>query len=400
MMDNFKQWLSKTGTKIAITISLVCISLFVLLNVVVIKSSHDSLVNVLSGVRLEPLPGFSSAIPGYRLYWAHPLRGTQTIGEMSGLDVMRFDMDSNSNTGPRSLADIFTERFQASLVSVGMIAIAASFGIGYLASRIFTKPLARLSKGMVKLRENDYRFKLEKTGTVEFDEVADEFNRLTDELQKVEVLRKDLIADTSHELKTPLASLLGQLEGIRDGVLHLDENRTNILLSQVHRLDDMVERLQEFSRLRNKSQSLRRSNINLRNVLEKVKTARQAELNSQNIAMNINTPAEFTINADEGLIEQVFNNLVSNTLAYSNARNISIEAHEEELSYSDDGIGIPVDHLPYIFERFYRVEKSRNRQTGGLGLGLAIVKEIIEAHGWQTKVESQQPVGLKYRFIL
>lgn len=396
-MNKFKLWLSKTSTQIAVVVSLMCLGLFLLLNFAVLKNSENSFETVVGGIQLERIPNSVSELPGYHIYSAYPLTLNQKIEPANRLDIVKFYLDDDD---PKSLTDLFVDQFQRSIFWVSILAVGVSFGIGLLASKVYTTPLAHLSQGMTKLRENDYKFKLESTGTMEFDQVIDEFNRLTDELQKVEVLRKDLIADTSHELKTPIASLMGQLEGVRDGVLPFDEDRVKVLMDQVRRLDDLVERLQEFSRIRNKNQNLQKVDIKLRELIGRVVSVQQLSLDEHGIHVNVNVEENMIVKGSEILIEQIFNNLMSNAIAYSMAESITISSGDNMIVFADDGVGIPEEHLPYVFERFYRVEKSRNRQSGGLGLGLAIVKEIVEAHGWTISARNNHPRGLRYEISL
>jgi len=292
--------------------------------------------------------------------------------------------------------ELFAEEFHNSLIIMNIVGIITSIAIGFLVSRIITHPLRQLEHGVKKLQENDYKIFLENTGTEEFDKVIAEFNYLAKELARVESLRKDLISDTTHELKTPITALLGQLEGVKDGMLTFDKKRIEVLLQQVKRLNDLVEKLQEYSRLRSKTAKLNLSNFKLKLMLTEILKIYQDQLQAKKIKVSLDIPDDFILTADKSLFERVIINLLENALKYSEADSISITVKVGQFCFADNGIGIPDVHFLYIFERFYRVEKSRNRKLGGLGLGLAIVKEIVEAHGWKISVEKAFDKGVKF----
>ncbi len=378
-LKEIASFMRKTSVKIALVVSLTMLTLLSLLNVVVIERSKDTFVDVVKTVTIGPVDGGNIVID------------RENIRQYN---ILHFYQDGTER--PTPLQEEFVKQFQASLLSVSIIAILASFFIGLVSSQIFSRPLRSLSSGMRNLRNNDYDLKLKNIGSEEFDEVVCEFNRLTDQLSKVEKLRKDLISDTSHELKTPITALLGQLNGIKEGVFELDEKRTDLLIGQVERLSDIVERLQEFARIQSSKVNLNKKNLNLKKLLEKISGQFESELKEKKIKFINNVPKDYNIKGDEYLLSQVFINLLSNTLKYSKAQRVEISTKEKMIVFADDGIGISDSDKPYIFERFYRVEKSRNRKTGGLGLGLAIVKEIVETHNLKIKVSDKKPTGTKF----
>lgn len=374
-MNKIKSFFSKISVQIALIVSVLCISLFIVLNNVLLQQSQQSFTTIVQTIRVSP----------YRA----PLYVSS-----NDPTILTFNADGTIKLKP--LQEQFTELFQSSIFRVGALAVIASLIIGFLTSRLFTRPLKDLQNGLNKLRDNNYKTKLEKTGTEELDSVIDDFNRLTEELKRVETLRKDLISDTSHELKTPLTSLLGQLQGVKDGVLELDEKRINSLIDQVDRLNNLVEKLQEFSRIRNKNYKLNLEKANLCDIVEEIVSQYQDKFNRNQINVTIDIPHDFKLKADKGLLKQIFINLIENTLKYAKASEIKISFDDNKLIFEDNGIGVSKEHLPYLFERFYRVEKSRNRNTGGLGLGLAIVKEIVETHSWKIEVKSEENKGTKF----
>lgn len=299
--------------------------------------------------------------------------------------------------GPR---EFFKKQFQGILFWVTMVSIFVSMALGYLMAYLFVaKPLQRLRHAVEKLKKREQQGEVEPTGVMEFDELIGDFNGLATELTRVEVLRQNLISDTSHELKTPLSALKIQLEGIKDGVVTLDTTRTNVLIDQVDRLSDLTERLQDYARLRSKAASLQKKPVSFSKVVNAVLAEHEVALEKANVTVEKQFEENLTYQADRSLLTQLLTNLVSNAIAHAGAKNLVITGSDNEFSVADDGKGVPKEVLGDLFERFFRVNQSRNRSEGGLGLGLAIVREISHAHGWQVRAEDAKP-GLKFTVSL
>lgn len=357
------KFFNQISTKVAIVIIIMIVALFISLDFLVVDRGARTFNDIYNFAQGQ------GTLPPEDVPFIIPTHGGFLFGQAS----------SSSLTPPEH----FRTRFQSSLIFIGLIALAGAFGIGFLTSRIVTKPLKKLGTGLKKLRQSHYLERLDEDDSEEFNNLIREFNGLAAELQRVEELRKNLISDTSHELKTPLASLTAQLEGIDDGVLTLDKDRVKLLRDQVNRLTDMAEGLQDYARLRSQTLKLETKNVHLLELANNILPAFKKAFEEKHISLKLEIPESLTIICDPKLIERVFNNLIDNSIRYSQAKNLTIRATSEKIIFSDDGVGIPAQHLQDIFERFFRLEKSRNRATGGLGLGLAIVREIVEAHGWK-----------------
>lgn len=355
------------GIKVAFAVSILFVTCLILLNLLVVERSRTAFIEVVKDIRYEQLNiNYSIVFP----------RDAGQEGNLLGYDL-------RGRERPKPLQEIFTEEFQKSILWIGLLAILTSLLIGFFVAYIFSRPLTKLRTAISRLRENDYRVTLDPIGTEEYDDVVNEFNNLTSELRVADNLRKDLISDTSHELKTPLTSLTAQLEALRDGVIDFTPDRVDTLISQTNRLSNLVNELQEYSSLRNKTYNLKTTKLNLEKLITSTISEFDEQLKSEKININVNIDKDIFIETDAYLFERIFHNLITNTLRYAKAKNIHIFAEKDSIIYSDDGIGISEEHIKLIFERFYRVEKSRNRKTGGLGLGLSIVKEITEAHNWK-----------------
>jgi two-component system sensor histidine kinase BaeS len=299
---------------------------------------------------------------------------------------------------------LIEKEFQTELNRVLLIGTLLGSGLsviaGFVLASIATMPLKKIKTGMKNLREENYSDTLAFVGDNDFDAVIDEFNKLTSQLEYEERLRRDLISDIAHELKTPITSVIGQIEGIQDGVFKPNKERINLIKDQMDRLTDLINKLQDYTHLRSSLLKLNTEKVNLNGLSEKALATFEVRLKEKNIKAEIKIDKQVEIKADKNLLEQVIFNLIDNAIKYSKATKLTIEGNEKYLSISDNGVGITKEHHKYIFERFYRVEKSRSRETGGLGLGLSIVKEIIEAHGWKIEVESPVEDSKGTRFTI
>ncbi len=228
------------------------------------------------------------------------------------------------------------------------------------------------------------------------------------EIRKLETMRRDFVANVSHELKTPLTSIKGFVETLLEGAIDDKENNRHFLkIIQDHsnRLNKLVDDLLSLSHLESKEMVMEKLTFNLRQQVEQVIVSFKAQLEKNNLYIKNELPQSLSINADEARIEQVFINLIDNAIKFNRAKCIiRIYSLEEntgiKIIIEDAGIGIPAKDIPRIFERFYRVDKARSRELGGTGLGLSIVKHIVELHGGNVGVESVEGLGSKFWFTL
>ncbi len=233
------------------------------------------------------------------------------------------------------------------------------------------------------------------------------FNDIT-EIKKLEQMRKDFVANVSHELKTPLTSIKGFAETLLDGAQDVPEIREqflNIIHDESERMQTLVEDLLELSRLEQDNYQLETTIVDVTSLLRETETLLQRKATEKQMTIHLETEEEVFIRADLNRLKQVVVNLVANALNYTpNGGNVwvSLEDGEEAvmLRIKDDGIGIHPKEMQRIFERFYRVDKARSRNSGGTGLGLAIVKHIIDLHHGTIEVESEENVGTTFTIRL
>lgn len=303
---------------------------------------------------------------------------------------------------PVAPVEVIREQFNQNLLNAiaysAVLGVLLSITAGAVFSLIITKPLRQITEGIQNLKKSRYQKKLELTGGSEFDEVITEFNELAEELEFQDDLRKDLISDIAHELRTPLTSILAQTQGIKDGVLEPTSARLDLVIHSAERLNHLIDKLQEYTKIRNKTAKLKLKQIHLIKLLNRIKDLREMDLKSKNIELTIDIDESLKIKAEDLLLERAIDNIIDNAIKYSEAKNIKVyfDKVNNKLIISDNGKGVPDEDLRKIFERFYRVEKSRNRETGGLGLGLALVKEIIESHGWEIEALKNEDGGIRF----
>jgi signal transduction histidine kinase len=309
--------------------------------------------------------------------------------ELANMGWMRNKMEADRLRRLESLNEEFRNAIiQNTLLSVAAGAIAA-LGTAFVLAKNITGPLGKMEKSIGGLMDDKFKGRLEEEGPYEIQMLIQRFNRLLDELSRVDKLRADLVSDITHELRTPLTKIRGQLEGIVDGVYKPDTELVENLLANTNQLEAIIDRLQEIIEIRSGQIKLKKVNIDLAGMVKSVLAGYQKD--GVKVVVNIDKGSK--VKADRVRFRELLDNLISNAFKYTKQGQISIEANNEQLKVSDTGMGIPEAELPNIFERFYRVDKSRNDQSGGLGLGLAIASEIADAHGFELAVESEFEKG-------
>ncbi len=228
------------------------------------------------------------------------------------------------------------------------------------------------------------------------------------EIRKLETMRRDFVANVSHELKTPLTSIKGFVETLLEGALEDKENSYNflkIIQNHTERLNSLINDLLDLSYIESKEIALRIEEFKVKALLDEVLSAFKSQLHKKSIEVLNDLSSVLAVRADKDRIEQVLVNLIDNAIKFNREKGF-IKIYTEEIKdkikiiVEDSGSGIPARDIPRIFERFYRVDKARSRELGGTGLGLSIVKHIVELHGGSVGVESTEGLGSKFCFYL
>jgi signal transduction histidine kinase len=276
------------------------------------------------------------------------------------------------------------------LISVSLVGIL----VGVISSRGLTAPLNNLATAAQAVGSQDLTQRIEEKGTREIREVAVAFNTMAEALEKADHLRKNMLADIAHELRTPLTVIQGNLRAILDDVFELEKEEVARLYDQTRQLSRLVDDLHDLALLEANEFSLNLSSQNMIDIIQDVAAIFQPIFDDQDKTLELQLPDSIPqIQADCARITQCLTNLINNALRHTGRGGrivISLRKVGENvaLSIKDNGSGISEEHLPYVFDRFYRVDSDRNRSTGGSGLGLAITEALIQAHGGDITVTS------------
>jgi len=286
----------------------------------------------------------------------------------------------------------------------GLLAVAIAMLFTFILSRHILAPVKALAGVSRKFGKGDFSHRVDFKDKGEMGELGRSFNAMADDLERNERLRRNMVADVAHELRTPLSNLRGYLEAISDGLVKPDEATVHFLNEEVSSLSRLVDDLQELSLADAGELRMVFQPEDISRLIRETVTALQAEAAAKNLTMSASLPAALPeVNIDSHRIKQVLYNLLDNAVAHTGPEGrITVTAWQEEdrvyVSVADTGEGIPAEDLPLIFERFYRVDKSRTRSTGGTGLGLTISRRLVEAHGGSIDVRSKPGQGATFTF--
>lgn len=285
----------------------------------------------------------------------------------------------------------------------GLLAIGLALVLTFLLSRRVTSPIQALALTAGQLGRGDLSERAQVQEKGEIGELARAFNAMAANLEHAEQLRRDLVADVAHELRTPLSNIQGYLEAIRDRVMKPDAATIRTLSEEAALLSRLVDELQELSLAEAGELKLVYQAEDIGALIKQTVTPWESQATGKGISLSVDLPDRLpSVYIDWQRVSQVLHNLLENAVAHTGrGGEITVTAARKgdwvELGVSDTGEGIPAQDLPNIFERFYRVDKSRARATGGSGLGLTIAKRLVEAHG--GKIEAQSTLGKGSRFF-
>ena len=276
------------------------------------------------------------------------------------------------------------------LLSISLVGIL----VGVISSRGLAAPLKKLAIAAQAVGSQDLSQRIEIKGTEEVREVAVAFNAMAAALEEADGLRNNMLADIAHELRTPLSVIQGNLRAILDDVYELDKVEVARLYDQTRQLSRLVEDLHDLALLEAKQFSLNLGSQNLSELVQDVAAIYQPIFVDQSVTLKLNIAEDsIIVQGDQSRITQCVNNLLNNALRHTPEGGeviINLMENPEKvlLTIQDNGIGIEAEHMPYVFNRFYRVDPDRNRRTGGSGLGLAITHALVMAHGGKVSASS------------
>lgn len=288
---------------------------------------------------------------------------------------------------------MFDQSFRDVILLAVTVAIVAAAGLGMLLARRLARPLARVGDGARRVAAGDYAARVPPEGPAEVASLAISFNRMAASLEDGERLRRDLIANAAHELRTPLTNLGGYLEGLRDGVIPPDRATFESLLEETERLTRLSLALDALAVGDRSGRPPQPVDLDLATALIAAAELARPSLEAKAITLHRAWPPTLRARADPDQLAQVLANLLQNAARYTPAgghARITAAAGPTalEIAVENTGPPIPAEDLPHLFERFYRVEKSRDRERGGAGIGLAIVRMLVEGWGGQVGASS------------
>lgn len=288
----------------------------------------------------------------------------------------------------------------ASAYSLGLAlaaALATSVVVSVFLTRRIARSLDRVRQAAALVAGGDYTARVPEVGMgAEFDDLARSFNTMAADLGRIEQTRTRMLGDLAHEMRTPVATLDGYLEGIQDGVVPVDDETVALLRDQVSRLSRLAQDISLVTTAEEGRLTMHREPVQVGALVDGAQAQAAARYAARGIDLDVAAPAQVratVISADVDRLGQVLTNLLDNALRHTvPGGRVTIDAAREDravrIEVIDDGEGIDAEHLPHVFERFYRADTARDRAHGGSGIGLAVTRSIVRAHGGEVTASS------------
>jgi signal transduction histidine kinase len=291
------------------------------------------------------------------------------------------------------------------LILSGIGAFFLAFGFTFIASKKLSDPLLEMEKATRKIAKGDLNVRLNLASKDELGSLGQAINDLAQDINRYRTNRKEFFADVSHELRTPISYINGYATVLKKGLYKNEEEKNQylrIIEDETQRMIRLINDLFDLSKMEEGKIDLHLSFIDVNEILDHTLFKLRIKLEEKNLSLNMDIPDDLpVIHADGGRVEQILTNLLENAARYTEKGTISVQARKENeqlhIMIEDTGIGIPEHELPYIFDRFHRVDKSRSRKFGGSGLGLAIVKQLVELQNGTIHVESTKGKGTTFK---
>nr|WP_285842616.1 HAMP domain-containing sensor histidine kinase [Ureibacillus chungkukjangi] len=274
-------------------------------------------------------------------------------------------------------------------------------------SKVLTRPLIHMKEATEKLSKGDFKVTLPYVSKDELGELSVSIQKLAEDLERLKKERNEFLASISHELSTPLTYLIGYAKvAMRKELNEKDrEHYLSIIAEEAEGMKDLVKNLLDLARIDENSFTVTKEYFWSQPFLDNIFKLVESSFQNKNLKLNLQSKENFQIYADSLRLQQILLNLLDNAMKYSNNNTeIQLEAYKLDdrtvILVSDEGIGIPSDEIEFIFDRLYRVEKSRSRTYGGSGIGLSVVNELVEAHGGTIEVESKLGEGSTFKVMI
>ena len=281
------------------------------------------------------------------------------------------------------------------VIAASLVAVLASVGLAVVLARMLTRPLREIGSAARRIADGDYAARVPRDGPEELASLADSFNQMAASLERQEQMRRDFIVNAAHELRTPLTNIQGYLEALRDGVITADRATYESLHEEAERLVRLSRDLDALAEGDAETTQPRLVDLDLAMALRSALDLVMPSIERAGLRLEARgLPQALPARADPDRLAQVLANLLSNAVRYTPSGGVITVGAERRpddilVSIANTGEPIPADDLDHVFERFYRVEKSRDRALGGAGIGLAIVKQLVESTGGRVGAESR-----------
>jgi two-component system OmpR family sensor kinase len=363
------------------------------LNRMSVRLTAAFLLAAVMGVALVAALAYRSTASDFQVFLSHLEAMQGMMGNMMGGAIARGAVD-------------FMNNLERTLWIAGFLGVLLALLLGGLFTRQIVAPLGEVATAARRVARGDFRQKVNVRGSSELRDLGESFNTMTETLRHDRELRQNMVADIAHELRTPLSILQANVEAMQDGVLETSAENLASLHQETLLLARLIEDLRTLSLAESGQLRFYYRDIDLKELFSRVIEGLQTQFASKNVKLALEAPDKLApVMADPDRIEQVVRNLLNNANHYTSEGGlVTVKLIPDDsgvtASVTDTGVGIPPENLPRIFDRFYRVDRSRARTTGGSGLGLAIVKQLVEAQGGRVWTSSQVGKGSTFSFYL
>jgi two-component system OmpR family sensor kinase/two-component system sensor histidine kinase BaeS len=321
---------------------------------------------------------------------------------VGSLFLSPFEFEEGDYPSPQTTVQLAIER----LLIAGLVIISSSLIVGLLFSRRISQPLSNMTTAARSVASGDLNVRVPTQYPGELGELASAFNQMSAALARADDLRRNMTADVAHELRTPLSVIRGKLEGVLDGVYPANPEHLEPVLQEIGLLTQLVEDLRLLAMAEAGQLALEKQSVDVGDLLRDAQVNFGPQAADRGVTLALDLPATLPpVMADRRRIAQILGNLITNALRHTPqggcvTLSAAVVESDVEVAVADSGSGIAPEDLPYIFERFWRGEKSRSRASGGTGLGLAITKQLVALHRGSIRVESALGKGSTFRFTL
>lgn len=300
------------------------------------------------------------------------------------------------NISPKPAHAMFVDAIHRYLLWASLAAVILSVILSYLMMRRVLAPLTQMNAITREIAAGNFALRVPADTEDEVGQLALAFNQMSESLEQIENLRHKLMIDVAHELRTPLTNIRGYLEALSDGVLPPSTKTFSMLQDETLRIVQLAEDVLQLAKADASHDNLKLEIVDLGQMIHDIRNTYRPAFNERGIHVHMDMPSKpMVVSADRNHLARVFRNLADNAVRYTPRGGevmVCVEPGPEtiRISYKNPAEGLTEKDLPYLFERFYRGEKSRSRQHGGAGIGLAIVKELIEAHQGAVAAELKE----------